>query len=99
MDSENELEDDNVLSVSHKSSSMDESESKEDEESDFLKECSEMNSQHDDVLVPKPKQQRKSSLATQEDETELDPDEVVLDNDFNAKEEKSTGKKEGPKLL
>ena len=55
MDSENELEDDNVLSVFHKSFSMDESESKKDEESDLLEECSEMSSQHDDdVLAPKP---------------------------------------------
>ena len=50
---------------------MAESESKEDEESDLLKECSEMSSQHDDdVLAPKPKLQRKSSIATHEDGTE-----------------------------
>ena len=100
IDSENKLEDDNVLSVLHKSPSMDESETKEDEESDLLEECSEMSSQHDnDVLAPKPKRQRKSSMATQEDGTELDPDKVVPDNNFNAKKEKSTGKKAGPKSL
>ena len=99
MDSENELEDDNVLSVSHKYSSMDESHSKENEESD-LEERSEMSSQHDDdVLAPKPKRPRRSSMATQEDGTELDPDKVVPENDFNAKKEKSTGKKGGPKSL
>ena len=38
-------------------------------------------------------------MATQEDGTELDPDKVVPDNDFNAKKEKSTGKKGGPKSL
>ena len=100
MDSENELEDENVLSVLHKSSSMDESESKEDEESVLLEECSEMSSQHDDdVLAPKPKRQRKTSTATQEDGTELDPDKVVPEIDFNAKKEKRTGKKGGPKSL
>ena len=99
MDSENELEDDNVLSVSHKYSSIDESQSKENEESD-LEEPSEMSSQHDDdVLAPKPKRPRRSSMATQEDGTELDPDKVVPENDFNAKKEKSTGKKGGPKSL
>ena len=54
-DSENDLEGDNVLSVSHKYSSMDESQSKENEEND-LEERSEMSSQHDDdVLASKPK--------------------------------------------
>ena len=72
---------------------MDESQSKENEESD-LEERSEMSSQHDnDVLAPKPKRPRRSSMATQEDGTELDPDKVVPDNDFNAKKEKSTGRK------
>ena len=99
MDSENELEDDNVLSVLHKYSSMDESQSKENEESD-LEERSEMSSQHDDdILAPKPKRPRRSSMATQEDGTELDSDKVVPDNDFNAKKEKSTGRKGGPKSL